>query len=53
MGAHRVAKMHHVPTFIRSLSAKEPPFKGLFCGKRPIRIRHPMHLDPVSYRRLY
>ena len=25
----------------RSLSAKEPPILGLFCGKIPIKIRHP------------
>jgi len=28
----------------RSLSAKEPLIMGLFCGKRPIKIRQPMGL---------
>jgi len=28
----------------RSLSAKEPLIIGLFCGKRRIKIRHPMGL---------
>ena len=28
----------------RSLSAKEPLFIGFFCGKWPIKIRHPIHL---------
>jgi len=28
----------------RSLSAKEPRIIGLFCGKRPVKIRHPVHL---------
>ena len=33
----------------RSLSAKKPIIIGLFYGKRPIKIRHPMHLcHPVS-----
>jgi len=27
----------------RSLSAKEPLITGLFCGKRPIQIRHSVH----------
>jgi len=28
----------------RSLPAKEPQITGLFCGKWPIKIRHPVHL---------
>jgi len=33
----------------RSLSAKEPLIAGLFCGKWPTKIRHPMHLcHPIS-----
>jgi len=28
----------------KSLSAKEPLIIGLFCGKCPLKIRHPMHL---------
>jgi len=33
----------------RSLSAKEPLIIGLFCGKWPIKVRHPMGLrHPVS-----
>jgi len=28
----------------RSFSAKEPIIVGLFCGKRPIKVRHPMTL---------
>ena len=31
----------------RSLSAKEPLIIGLFDGKWPVKIRHPMHLGPV------
>jgi len=34
----------------RSFSAKEPPIIGLFCGKRPVMIRHPMGLcHPVHH----
>ena len=34
----------------RSLSAKEPPITGLFCGKRCMKIRHPMGLRyPVCF----
>jgi len=33
----------------RSFSAKKPQIIGLFCGKRPMRIRHPMGLrHPVT-----
>ena len=28
----------------KSLSAKEPLIVGLFCGKRPMKMRHPMGL---------
>jgi len=35
----------------RSLSTKEPLIVGLFCGKRPMKIRHLMHLrHPVFVR---
>jgi len=34
----------------RSLSAKEPLLIGLFYGKEPIKIRHPMRLHhPVVF----
>ena len=33
----------------RSLSAKEPIITGLFCGKRPIKLRHPMPLCHPVY----
>jgi len=35
----------------RSCSAKEPQIIGLFCGKRPIKIRHPLPFrHPVCIR---
>jgi len=41
---YRVAKAHRMPFF-----AKEPLIIGLFCGKWPIKIRHPMTLrHPVG-----
>jgi len=30
---YRVAKMHRMPYFFKSFSAKEPLIIGLFCGK--------------------
>ena len=36
----------------RSFSAKEPPSIGLFCGKLPKKIRHPMGLRHPVYRSL-
>ena len=45
---HTVAKMNRM-LCCRSLSAKQPLITGLFCGKRPIKIRHPMGLGhPVA-----
>ena len=35
---------HLVTLRCRSLSAKEPLILGLFCGKWPLKIRHPMTL---------
>jgi len=44
---YRAAKMHRS---CRSLSAKEPLIIGLFCGKWPVKIRHPTHLrHPVPH----
>ena len=41
------------PLSCRSFSAKEPLSMGLFCGKRPTKLRHPMgfcrHVVPVCY----
>jgi len=43
--------IHSYATFIyiscRSFSAKEPLIIGLFCGKRPVKIRYPMGLHTV------
>ena len=33
-----------MPYLYRSFSAKEPPIIGLFCGKWPVKIRHPVGL---------
>ena len=43
---YRVAKTHRMQISAsgRSLSAKEPLIIGLFCGKWPVQIRHPMDL---------
>jgi len=41
---YRVAKTHRMPYLYRSFSAKEPPIIGLFCGKWPVKIRHPVGL---------
>jgi len=46
--SYRVAKMHRMP-YVAGL-AKEPMIMGLFCGKWPIKIRHPVHLRrPVPF----
>jgi len=42
--ATRVAKIHSMPYLCRSFSAKQPLIVGLFCGKRPTKIRHAMGL---------
>ena len=41
---YRVAKTHRMPYLYRSFSTKEPPIIGLFCGKWPAKIRHPIGL---------
>ena len=40
---YKVAEMHRVPYLYRSLSAKEPFNWWLFCRKRPVKTRPPVH----------
>jgi len=46
---YRVVKTHRMPSRHKSFPAKEPLIIGLFCGKWPMKIRHPMTLrHPVQ-----
>ena len=44
MNEYRVAKTHSILEGAGHFSQKEPLIIGLFCGKWPMKIRHPMTL---------
>jgi len=39
---YRVAKTHWMPEVASHFPPKKPISRGLFCGKWPVKIRHPM-----------
>jgi len=46
---YRVAKTNRMPYFYRLFFAKEPLIIRLFCGKWPVKIRHPVGLLHPSH----